>query len=158
MSQWIITLFIYITFYIISGYATTDILRLAKGCDTDIGDSDCFCPVCGHKISLISQIPILSYFFCGGTCIRCGSKIPKSELFLECLVFAVLSISVTFFHFSWYACILSFLFYEAIKAIFLFAHGTRETDFVKNLLVSIRNNLILWFLVSLLFFLRSIIF
>lgn len=157
MSYLIITLFIYFAFYIICGYATTDILRLTQGNNTKLWDSNCFCPICNHKIRLINQLPILSYFLCGGRCRNCGSNIPKTELILECLVFLLLSSSVTLLHFSWYAYLSSFFLYEAIKFYILITHGIRETYFFKNLSVSLFNNLILWFFLALLFLLYSIV-
>ncbi len=155
--SFIIQIFIYLTFYIICGYATTDILRLCKGSTVNIWESDCFCPVCGYKLRLVNQIPILSYIICNGKCKQCGSKIPKTEFFLEILVFTTLSTLVSLLNFSWYSYIISFFFYELIKCLFLSFYGIKETGFAKNLLCSLCNNLVLWFLLAILFLLHTIL-
>ena len=147
MFQYFIILCIYLVFYVICGYATTDILRLLKGSNTNLWESNCFCPICNHKISFFKQIPILSYLIFHGKCSKCGSKIPKIELFTECFIFISLSVLSTLLHFSWYSYFLSFFLYEVIKLFFVLFYGIRETAVIKNLLFSFVYNLVLWFFV-----------
>lgn len=156
MFQYLIILCIYLVFYVICGYATTDILRLLKGSNTNLWKSNCFCPICNDKISFFKQIPILSYLIFHGKCSKCGSKIPKIELFTECFVFISLSVLSTLLHFSWYAYFLSFFLYEIIKLFFVLFYGIRETAVIKNLLFSFGYNVVLWFFVAIPFFVYHI--
>jgi len=34
------------------------------------------CDTCGHELTLLELVPVVSYVFLGGKCKRCGSKIP----------------------------------------------------------------------------------
>ncbi len=156
MFQYFIILCIYLVFYVICGYATTDILRLLKGSNTNLWESHCFCPICNHKINFFKQIPILSYLIFHGKCSKCDSKIPKIELFTECFIFISLSVLSTLLHFSWYSYFLSFFLYEIIKLFFVLFYGIRETAVIKNLLFSFGYNLILWFFVAIPFFVYHI--
>ncbi len=36
---------------------------------------DCFCPLCGHRLSLWEQIPVIGYCLLGGRCRYCKGKI-----------------------------------------------------------------------------------
>lgn len=36
---------------------------------------DCFCPICNHKLSLLQQIPVISWIFLKGHCKYCNQKI-----------------------------------------------------------------------------------
>lgn len=147
---------IYFSFYIIGAYATTDILRLLKGCAVSINATDCYCPVCNKKIALKDQIPIFSYIKNKGTCFHCGSPIPVSDLFLELFLFATLSVISSALNFSWTAYILCVVFYEITKVLFLLFYGHREKDFMKNLFRSIFNNFFLFSLIAFLFLISQI--
>jgi len=48
------------------------------------------CPQCGHKISILENIPIISYFFLRGQCSGCHTRIPFSYPLVEALT-AILS-------------------------------------------------------------------
>ena len=117
MQALIVHFFIIFAFYILSAYATTDILRLLKGSTLPVNSAHCYCPNCNSKIALKDQIPILSYFLNHGKCRVCGCKIPPNDLFA---------------------------LYEAVKCIFLFRHGKIEKEFGKNFLRSLLNNLLLF--------------
>ena len=148
---------IFFVFYIIGAYATTDILRLLKGCSTSINAPDCYCPSCHCKISLRDQLPIVSYIKNHGACYHCKSPIPFSDLFLEIFLFLSLSGISFVLNYSWLAYFICLLFYELTKVAFLCRYGRREINFAKNLFLSIRNNLIIFSLVALLFLLANII-
>lgn len=156
MPSFIIRIAIILTFYIIAAFSTTDILRLLKGSVVSVSASDCFCPVCGKKIPLRSQLPIFSYFFSHGKCQFCKSKIPASELCLELFLFVALSVIAFFFGFSYSGLAACILFYETIKFVCLFRFGRRECDFPKNLLLSLLHNLIIFCLLAFLFFLEHL--
>ncbi|MBT8121564.1 MAG: A24 family peptidase [Gammaproteobacteria bacterium] len=51
------------------------------------------CPQCGHRITALENIPVLSYVFLRGRCADCGSRIPSRYPLVE-LVTALLSIIV----------------------------------------------------------------
>ncbi len=151
-----VRLAILFTFYIIGAFATTDILRLLKGSSISVSDPECFCPICGSKIPLCDQLPVVSYFFNRGKCRSCHSKIPLSNLFLEIFLCFFLSLIALFTGFSYGGLLLCILFYQFIKLLFLFRYGVRKKDFAKNLCLSIFHNLILFGLLAFLFFLEHL--
>lgn len=157
MQTIIITIAICFTFYILGAYATTDILRLLKGCDTPIAAPDCYCPICGHKIRLKDQLPIFSYIKNHGACPSCKSPIPIGNLFFEVYIFTTMSLVSLLLKFNWTAFFLCILIYEGTKLVSLLRCGRRETAFFKNLIISLRNNLVLFLLLAFLFFLYQLI-
>lgn len=157
MNSNFVHFFICFTFYIIGAYATTDILRLLKGCSVSINTPDCYCPICHNKIALKDQFPIFSYFKNHGGCYHCKSPIPSSDLFLEIFVFITLSSISLLLDFRWIAYFLCIFIYQITKIIFLLVYGHRETDFLKNLFFSICNNIFIFSLVAFLFLLANII-
>ncbi|THB69256.1 MAG: prepilin peptidase [Gammaproteobacteria bacterium] len=59
------------------------------------------CPKCGHKISAIENIPVISYLFLGGKCSECKAKISVRYPIVE-FVTAVLSLLVAiYFGVTW---------------------------------------------------------
>ncbi|WP_051081797.1 prepilin peptidase [Thioalkalivibrio sulfidiphilus] len=59
------------------------------------------CPQCGHKITALENIPILSYLFLRGRCSECGSSIPLRYPLVEAAT-ALLSVVVVWhFGFTW---------------------------------------------------------
>lgn len=148
---------IFFSFYIIGAYATTDILRLLKGSASPVESSVCYCPVCGLRIALKDQIPIISYISGRGRCRSCHSRIPASDLFLEIFLSAALSIIAAATSFSWYGFVLCIAFYELVKAAFILINGAREKDFLRNLFVSLLNNICIFAIIGILFFINCII-
>lgn len=148
---------IFFSFYIIGAYATTDILRLLKGSTSPVGSSVCYCPVCGCRIALKDQIPIISYILGKGECRSCHSRIPASDLFLEIFLFAALSIIAAATSFSWYGFVFCIAFYELVKAAFILINGAREKDFLRNLFVSLLNNIGIFAITGILFFINYIV-
>lgn len=156
MRIFIVHFFIFLTYYILAAYATTDILRLLRGSTLPVSSTSCYCPNCNRKISLKDQIPVFSYFINKGRCQSCGCKIPPNDLFLEIFFFLSFSTVTVLFHFRWIAYFLCVALYEAVKCIFIMIHGKRETDFAKNLLCSLRNNLLLFLFLAFPFALLSL--
>ena len=156
MQVFIVQFFIFFIFYILSAYATTDILRLLKGSTLPVNSAYCYCPNCNNKIALKDQIPILSYFLNHGKCKSCGCKIPPNDLFLEVFFFLSFSSITLLFHFRWSAYFLCVALYEVVKCIFLFLHGKRENEFGKNLVRSLLNNLLLFLFLAFPFALLSL--
>ena len=157
MQTTIISVAICLTFYVLGAYATTDILRLLKGCDTPITAPDCYCPICNNKIRLRDQLPIFSYFKNHGACPYCNSSIPVSNLFLEVFLFTVLSLTSILLRFRWSAFFLCIVIFEGTKLVALLRYGHRETAFAKNFIRSLLNNLLLFLLLAFLFLLYQII-
>ena len=143
-------------FYILSAYATTDILRLLKGSTLPVNSTFCYCPNCHNKIALKDQVPILSYFLNHGKCKSCGCKIPPNDLFLEVFFFLSFSSITLFLHFHWSAYFLCVALYEVVKCLFIFWHGKREAEFGKNFVRSLLNNLLLFLFLAFPFALISL--
>lgn len=157
MSLFILYFCIYLAFYILGAYATTDIIRLLKGSTIPVSQPECYCPSCSNKISLKDQIPFISYMINHGKCPICHVPIPAYDLFFEVFIFISLSLIASLFSFTWTAYGLCILFYETTKIVFLIAKGSRADHFLKNLLLSLRNNIILFLLIGFLFFLQHIV-
>lgn len=147
---------IFFAFYIISAFATTDILRLLRGSSTSVSDLNCFCPVCGNRILLRDQLPIFAYFFHHGKCRYCKSAIPVSNVFLEIFLFLSLSVVSLITQFSFQGFLLCFFLYQCTKVIYLVKSGPREDAFFKNLLLSFLHNILLFGLLAFLFFIKYI--
>ncbi|OOG23602.1 prepilin peptidase [Thioalkalivibrio denitrificans] len=61
------------------------------------------CPECGHRITALENIPILSYLFLRGRCSECGTRIPLRYPLVEAAT-ALLSVAVVWhFGFTWQA-------------------------------------------------------
>jgi leader peptidase (prepilin peptidase)/N-methyltransferase len=142
-----------LSFYILGAYATTDILRLLKGCSVAVNEPNCYCPVCNNKIKLPNQLPIISYVYGHGKCRNCKSAIPVTDIFLEVFLFAVMSLITILLNFRLKAFVCDILVYESTKALFLIKYGKREEQFKKNLCVSILNNIGIFAIVLVLFLL-----
>lgn len=143
---------IFLAFYIISAFATTDILRLLKGSSVSVSDPHCFCPACGRRILLRDQLPVFAYFFHHGKCRYCRSPIPFSDLFLEIMLFISFSVIGLITRFSFPGFFLCFLFYQLVKLVFIMKSGPREDAFGKNLLLSFFHNFLVFGLLAVLFF------
>lgn len=59
---------------IIGAYCTTAEYRIRSG--MPLVTKDCFCPFCGHKLSVFHQIPVVSWLFLRGKCHDCRHPIP----------------------------------------------------------------------------------
>lgn len=147
---------IYFAFYILGAYATTDILRLLKGSTVPVNAPDCYCPICNTRIRLRDQLPIFSFFVNHGSCKNCKSRIPIFDLFLEIFLFAALSGTAAVSHFRWTGFFLCILLYEVTKLVFLLRFGKRESQFGKNLALSLANNLFLFAALAVLFALAQL--
>lgn len=147
---------VFVGFYIMSAYATTDILRLLKGSTLSVNDAKCYCPVCRAPIALRDQIPIVSCLKNRGACRNCGSKIPAKDVFLEIFLFGAFCAAAVFMRFRWagfWACV---GLYEGTKLVFLLFCGKRKSDFKKNLAVSLTNNLLLFAMLAFFFALAQL--
>lgn len=152
MAVIITKIFICISLYFISAYATTDILRLLKGSDITVQNKDCFCESCGSKIALYEQIPIFSFLLSRGKCRHCGAPISPGNFILEVLLTAVFYITVAVFHFSALSLIFCILFYELIKLVCILRWGKRGKILFKELLFSLLGNLVIFSLLGIFFF------
>lgn len=126
-----------LAYFIIGGLATTNIMRLFKGCTVHVYSSQCSCPHCGMKISPLNQTPILSYIFSKGKCKQCGSPIPADALALEILIFIGMSGISIIGNFSLVSIFFSFIYYELVRIGCLIKHGRRENDFAKQYFLAV---------------------
>ena len=157
MLKLITRLVILLAYYIMGAYATTDILRLLKGSTLSVNAPDCYCPICGHKIALIHQVPIVAYFFNKKACPYCKSHIPVSEIFLESFLFGGATVICLLFQFGWIAYLINLFLYEGTKITLLIKKGRREEGFRRNLFRSVGNNVVLFGMIAFLFLLRMIV-
>lgn len=141
--------------YILSAFATTDILRLLKGSQLPLLTKSCYCPNCHHTIPLSGQIPIFSYYINNGQCRFCKKPIPKTEHYLETFLFATMCIfNVTLrFSFTSFFCIATT--YESVKLLFLVHYGKRESNFWHELGISTALNILLFSLLAMMYGLCS---
>ena len=137
MNQIIIKTAICISYFMLGGLATTNILRLTKGNTLGVFSSKCFCANCNMRITPLNQLPIVSYIACKGHCRQCHTPLPKYALVLELLVFFGMSVISAVFHFRPYGVLVSFAYYEVIRIIFILHFGKRETQFVKQYLLAL---------------------
>lgn len=146
---------IIVAYYIVGAYATTDILRLLKGCNIPVNAAKCYCPICGREIALIDQIPIVSYLVNGGKCRNCKTSIPWTDLFFEIFIFGMmvmLTVLLDFRSEAFWGCL---AVYEGTKLVFILLKGRREKDFGKNMFQSLVNNTVIFGMIFLLFVAES---
>jgi len=95
---------------IIGAYFTTAEYRIRF--DKPLITKDCYCPECGHVLSGLHQIPVISWIALGGKCHYCGTKIPLRYPLIEfgftCFY------GITFLLFSAYPFFLSGLWIAAV--------------------------------------------
>lgn len=153
--MYILSISILFSNYILGAFATTDILRLLKGSSLPVWEGACFCPICNKKLSLIEQLPILSYLFQKGRCKHCKTKIPFENFLFEIAFFLLFGAITLLSRFSFSGFFLTVFSYEAMKVFFILRFGKRENDFLKNLLFSLFQNLILFGLISFFYLLKN---
>ena len=61
------------------------------------------CPACGHRISMLHNIPVISYLVLRGKCAGCGIRIPLRYPFVEILTAVLTGIVAWHFGFGWEA-------------------------------------------------------
>ena len=77
------------------------------------------CPHCGHQITALENIPIISYLFLGGKCSECKAKISARYPLVEALT-AVLSLTVAWkFGVSWQTLAALFLTWNLIALSYI---------------------------------------
>lgn len=156
MRTYIARFAIFFAFYIIGAYATTDILRLLNGAHAAVWNPDCYCPVCGKKIRLRDQLPMISYWLNHGSCRWCGSKIPFSDIFLEIFVFAAMSLTAILTKCSWAGFAACVCLYQFVKLSYMVKAGCRKDGFLKNIVASILSNLIIFSFTAFLFLINHL--
>lgn len=120
------------SYFIIGGLATTNILRLLKGSNLPVLSSECHCDNCGMKIGPLNQMPIVSFIACKGRCRKCGIKLPLDALLLEIIIFIGMTVFSVICSFSFIGVLCSFIFYEAVRIVFIIKYGKRENEFAKQ--------------------------
>lgn len=137
MNQIIITVAFFLSYFMVSGLATTNILRLTSGNTLPVLSSKCVCDSCGSKITPFYQMPIISFILCGGKCRNCKVKIPVYPLILECVICFGMFLISALFKFSYLGVLVSFLFYEIVRIFLVIKRGKRETDFGKQYFIAV---------------------
>ena len=59
------------------------------------------CPKCGHQISALENIPVISYVFLGGKCSACATRIPLRYPIIEAVTAAAYVILASHFGVEW---------------------------------------------------------
>lgn len=154
--MYILSISILFSNYILGAFATTDILRLLKGSSLPVREGACFCPICKKKLSLIEQLPIFSYLFQKGKCKHCKTKIPFENFLLELAFFLFFNAISILTSFKLLGFFLTILVYEGIKLFSILKFGKREKEFLKNLLFSLFQNLILFSFIGFFYLLRNL--
>ncbi len=157
MLEYIVIATIIFAFYILSAYATTDILRLLKGSTVPVYAPDCYCDACKNKIRLIDQVPIFAYLFNRGKCHYCKCKIPPYDFLFEVFFLIALTGTNMILRFSYVGFIATVAEYELTKLIFILIKGKREESFGKNLLISLFTNVFVFLLVGALYVMLAIV-
>lgn len=65
----------------VGAYFTTAEYRIRQG--MPLITRDCICPACGHRLSALHQIPIVSFLLLGGRCRYCKAPIPLRYPLIE---------------------------------------------------------------------------
>lgn len=144
----LIILGIIISYLVIGGFATTNIIRLLKGETIKVADGKCYCGNCGKVIPVYRQIPIFSYLLSGGKCKDCGAKIPKMSFYIEAYVFALTSIVSLIFNFSPFGVLMSFIAYEGLKLGIISSKGKKKEKFIKEYILSLLYSIFCFSLVA----------
>ena len=153
MKLYIIKFSIFMAYYVLGAFATTDYLRLTSygNFNPRINSSDCYCPSCNHKLKLTDQIPLFSFLLSRGKCLYCKAPIPRHEFILELCIFAVCSTACIIGKFSVQAFFFTVAFYEAAKLITVILLKPKKTGFIRSLLFSIAVNIPIFMIIFLLF-------
>ena len=159
MKLYIIKISIFLAYYVLGAYATTDYLRLTSygNYNPKINSSDCHCPSCNHKLKLTDQIPLFSFLISRGKCAYCRAPIPAHEFILELCIFTVSSIACIVGYFSAQAFFFTVAFYEAAKLVTVIILKPKKTGFISSLLFSIAVNIPIFMIIFLLFSFNSFI-
>lgn len=66
--------------------------------DLPLLSADCICPSCHHRLSILHQLPILSYFALHGRCHYCHAPIPYRYPLTETVFLLYYTITYCLFH------------------------------------------------------------
>ncbi|MEM9102949.1 MAG: A24 family peptidase [Pseudomonadota bacterium] len=77
------------------------------------------CPACGHKITALENIPIVSYLFLRGRCSSCGTSISVRYPFVELITGLAFFVVSWLFGFSWITLALLFVTASLIALTFI---------------------------------------
>ena len=86
------------------------------------------CPSCGHRISALENIPLLSYLFLGGKCSACNSKISLRYPFVEVMTGLLTGFVAWRFGVTWVAVFAIVYLWALIALTFIDADTTLLPD------------------------------
>lgn len=116
---------------IVGAYFTTAEYRIR--CHKPLITKDCYCPECGHILSGILQIPVISWIFLRGRCHYCGVLIPLRYPLIE-LGFTIFY-GISFQIFSRYPFFLCILWICTINLLLIFRCRCNPLGTLKGILV-----------------------
>ena len=77
------------------------------------------CDNCGHELSLLDMIPMISYLILHGKCRYCGTKISPRYMVVELLTMGLWLLTYYYFgHYNISICIVTFIVISCFIAIF----------------------------------------
>ncbi len=82
------------------------------------------CPKCGHLISALENIPVISYLFLGGKCKGCKTKISMRYPLIEALTGALIGAAAYQFGYT-YAALFAFIFIFALITLTFIDYDTQ---------------------------------
>ncbi len=82
------------------------------------------CPKCGHQISALENIPVISYLFLGGKCKGCKTKISLRYPLIEALTGALIGLAAYQFGYT-YAALFAFVFIFALITLTFIDYDTQ---------------------------------
>ncbi|PPC85722.1 MAG: prepilin peptidase [Methylotenera sp.] len=82
------------------------------------------CPKCGHQISALENIPVISYLFLGGKCKGCKTKISMRYPLIEALTGALIGSAAYQFGYT-YAALFAFIFIFALITLTFIDYDTQ---------------------------------
>ena len=153
----IIQLSIILASYIICAYATTDISRFIYSSANPYITFHSYCPNCGHLLSALDQLPIISYYTHKGSCKYCSAPIPRMDHLLEVGLFAFLTIVNVLLGFSTTAFLVCVAGYEVLKVAVIITKKPRTEHFIRTFILSTFMNCFIFLIYGFLFLLPSLI-
>lgn len=137
MKSFIVYAALFLIYFHIGGFATTNIIRLTAGNSLSVLSSRCECDSCGCKIPPLLQLPIISFIICRGKCKNCGAQIPLFPLVLEFTVITGMFVISAVFKLTFTGITASFVYYEAIRVAAVLFKGKRSSGFAKNYITAV---------------------
>ena len=99
-----------------AGLSETEILAKPQPAKYTIVTPRSACPNCGHHISALENVPVISYLMLGGKCKGCKAKISMRYPLIEAITGALIGAAAYQFGYSYFA-LFAFIFIFALVAL-----------------------------------------